>query len=122
LPLERLGPSIFELGLPIAVRHEILCTAAQQIWRPAPDSCLPTGADKARWLMDFVVATWKELNHPCSEETVAHALACAERRISAHDDERAVLVHGDVHQWNPLQVQEGFKLVDPNGLGGRGRI
>jgi hypothetical protein len=28
---------------------------------------------------------------------VAHALACAARRVAAHDDERAVLVHGDVH-------------------------
>ncbi|HKN50560.1 MAG TPA: aminoglycoside/hydroxyurea antibiotic resistance kinase, partial [Actinomycetota bacterium] len=37
-------------------------------------------------------------------------------RIGAHDDERSVLVHGDVHQWNALQAEEGFKLVDPDGL------
>jgi streptomycin 6-kinase len=47
---------------------------------------------------------------------VDHALACAARRVAAHDDERAVLVHGDVHQWNALQVPGGFKLVDPDGL------
>jgi streptomycin 6-kinase len=47
---------------------------------------------------------------------VAHALACAARRVRAHDDERAVLVHGDVHQWNALQAGAGFKLVDPDGL------
>jgi streptomycin 6-kinase len=44
------------------------------------------------------------------------ALPIARRRISAHDDERAVLVHGDVHQWNALQANDGFKLVDPDGL------
>ena len=30
--------------------------------------------------------------------------------------ERAVLVHGDVHQWNASQAEGGFKLVDPDGL------
>jgi len=74
LLLERLGPSLYELGHPLAERLEILVTAA--------------------------------------------ALACAARRIAAHDDERAVLVHGDVHQLNALQVpgRDTFKLVDPNGL------
>jgi streptomycin 6-kinase len=28
----------------------------------------------------------------------------------------AVLVHGDVHQWNALEAGDGFKLVDPDGL------
>src|SRR5262249_39561280 len=33
--------------------------------------------------------------------------------------ERAVLVHGDVHQWNTLRATaagDGFKLIDPDGL------
>ena len=34
----------------------------------------------------------------------------------AHRDERAVLVHGDVHQLNALQNDGGFKLIDPDGL------
>jgi len=25
-------------------------------------------------------------------------------------------VHGDGHQWNALQSDSGFKLVDPDGL------
>ncbi len=60
--------------------------------------------------------TWEELDHPCSERAVDYALACAAQRIDAHDDERAVLVHGDVHQWNALESDDGFKLVDPDGL------
>jgi streptomycin 6-kinase len=114
--LERLGRPLEQLGLPMRRRHEILCTAARQVWRPAADFGLPTGAEKGRWLIDYITATWTELGRPCSERTVDHALACADRRVAAHDDERAVLVHGDVHQWNALEAPGGFKLVDPDGL------
>lgn len=117
LLLERLGRSLYDLGLPVPRQHEILCTVAQRVWRPAPDAGLPTGADKGRWLADFITATWAELGRPCAERTVAHALSCVNRRIVAHDDERAVLVHGDVHAWNALEAGDGeFKLVDPDGL------
>lgn len=116
LLLERLGRSLHQLALPIRRRHEILCSTAARVWRSAPGCGLPTGAEKARWLADFIIASWEELDHPCSERAVDHALACARRRADAHRDERAVLVHGDVHQWNTLEAQDGFKLVDPDGL------
>ena len=116
LLLERLGRSLYELALPLGWRHEILCATVAHVWRPAPDSGLPTGADKGRRLVDFITSTWEELDHPCSERAVDHAIACAERRVGAHRDERAVLVHGDVHQWNALEAAHGFKLVDPDGL------
>jgi len=116
LLVERLGRSLKEIGLPIGQRHEILCRTAARIWRPAPEYGLPTGAEKGQWLIDFITNAWEQLNRPCSQQAVDHALACAERRIHAHDDERAVLVHGDVHQWNALEAGVGFKLVDPDGL------
>ena len=116
LLLERLGRSLHDIALPIERRHEILCAAAARIWRPALDCGLPTGAEKGRWLIDFITAMWKELGRPCSEHAIDYALACAQRRIDAHDDERAVLVHGDVHQWNALEATDGFKLIDPDGL------
>ena len=120
LLLERLGPSLSELGLPTARRHEILCDTAARVWRAVPpEGRLPTGAEKGKWLIGHITGWWEELDHPCSAAAVDHAVACAERRIAAHDDERAVLVHGDVHQWNALQAPsaaEGFKLVDPDGL------
>ena len=80
------------------------------------DSGLPTGADKGRWLVEAITTAWDALDRPCSERTIDHALACAASRIAAHDDERAVLVHGDVHQWNTLEADSGFKFVDPDGL------
>jgi streptomycin 6-kinase len=118
LLVERLGRSLFELGLPLARRLEILCATAARMWRPAPGCGLPTGADKARWLVDHIVRTWDEIGRPCAERTVERAVEDAARRTAAHDDERAVLVHGDVHQWNALETLDGrgFKLVDPDGL------
>ena len=116
LLLERLGRPLYALGLPARTRHEILCATAALVWRPAPDCGLPTGADKGRWLKEFIVTSWDELDRPCSEQAVDYALACAQRRIDAHRDERAVLVHGDVHEWNALEAGSSFKLVDPDGL------
>ena len=116
LLIERLGPSLYELGYPASRRHEILCATAARVWRPAPGSGLPSGARKARWLAAAIPALWAELARPCSERAIDHALRCAARRRAAHDDERAVLVHGDVHQWNALRAGDGFKLVDPDGL------
>jgi streptomycin 6-kinase len=116
LLVEHLGRSLHQLGLPVRTRHEILCATAQQVWRPAAGSGLPSGAEKGRWLVDFIARTWEELDRPCSERAVTDALTCAAHRIGCHDDERAVLVHGDVHQWNTLESSGGFKLVDPDGL------
>lgn len=59
---------------------------------------------------------WEELDRPCSARAVDYAIACSERRVEAHRDERAMLVHGDVQEWNTLQASDGFKLVDPDGL------
>src|SRR3954469_9523968 len=120
LLLETLGRWLSELGLPLRDRHELLVAAAERVWRPAADSGLPTGGEKAHILASFIAERWEELERPCSRRAVDHALRCAARREAAHRDERAVLVHGDVHQWNALRAgvgpEYGFKLVDPDGL------
>jgi streptomycin 6-kinase len=127
--IERLGRMLFDLNLPLERRLEIMCDTASRVWRPAHDAGFPTGAEKGRWLIDFINRMWDETGRPCSERAVAYGIACAERRIAAHDDDRAVLVHGDVHQWNTLEAAIGgpahvgaplqahaFKLIDPDGL------
>lgn len=117
LLIERLGPSMSTLGLPVRRRHELLCDAASRLWRSAPNANLPTGAWKARWLAEHIQASWERLGEPCSEAVIRHAVACADDRRVAHRDDRAVLVHGDIHEWNALQAGDGsFKLVDPDGL------
>jgi streptomycin 6-kinase len=114
--LERLGPTLQSLGLPLEQRLVAMCETVRPLWLRAPDRALPSGAQKARWLMDFITTTWENLGHPCSERVVDHALECARRRETAHRTERGVLVHGDVHQWNTLKATSGFKLIDPDGL------
>ena len=116
LLMERLGRPMYELGLPLSRRLEILCATAARIWRPAPDCGLPTGAEKARWLADFIVMLWEELDHPCSEKAIDNALACARRR-----EDGAPRRQGRVgaRRCAPIECPPsdgGFKLVDPDGL------
>jgi streptomycin 6-kinase len=112
LLVERLGPALVDAGLPLGERLEILTDLAQAVWRPPTDTGLPTGAEKGRWLINHI----NKYADKTDKDVVSHAIACAERRIAAHDDRRAVLVHGDVHQWNALRSGAGWKLVDPDGL------
>jgi streptomycin 6-kinase len=119
---ERLGPSLRRFGLPVSTQIEILCATLWHAWEvPAPAS-LPSGADKARWLSEFIVTTWEELQRPCSRRVVELALSFAESREAAFDPESAVLVHGDAHSANALQGTRResdrlwFKFVDPDGL------
>ncbi len=116
LLLERLGPSLHQLDLPLAQRHEILCATALAFWRPVVGTELRSGAVKGQWLIDSITTLWAQLGQPCSRAAIELAVECAHRRIVAHDDQRAVLVHGDVHQWNVLQAGDSFKLIDPDGL------
>jgi streptomycin 6-kinase len=116
LLLERLGRPLNLLGWSLRAREEVLCATAMRVWRRVSDSGLPTGADKGRQLADFIAAKWTELDRPCAKRTIDYALRCAAERVAAHDDSRAVLAHGDVHQWNLLEAGDGFALVDPDGL------
>lgn len=119
---ERLGPSLRGFGLPIPAQVEILCATLRLAWKVPPPAGLTSGADKARWLSDFIAATWEETNRPCSRRVIDEALAFAEARRAAFEPETAVLVHGDAHSDNALQDPEyapaaaRFKLVDPDGL------
>jgi streptomycin 6-kinase len=116
LLLERLGPAMSELGLPQPRRLEILCDLARAVWRTGEFKGLPTGAEKADQLADRIPRLWTELGEPCARRSVDHAIAAARSRRRAYDPDRAVVTHGDVHQWNALRSGDGFKLVDPDGV------
>ena len=119
---ERLGPSLGGFGLPVPTQIEILCATLRRAWDVPAPAGLPSGADKARWLSEFIAATWEEVNRPCTRRVIEQALAFAETREAAFDPEAAVLVHGDAHSANALQdpmhapAAARFKLVDPDGL------
>jgi streptomycin 6-kinase len=117
LLLERLGRPLAAAGLSLEQRHGVLCGLLKRLWRPAHGARFMTGAEKGRWLVRFIQEKWELLGRPLPEHVVAHALACAERRIAAHDDSRAMLVHGDLHDLNVLEAADGtWKAIDPDGL------
>lgn len=123
--IERLGPSLDSLGLPIDEQIRIVCETLREAWIPAgPDLGLPTCAEKAAYLDQFIVETWSKLKKPCSTAVIDRARAFCDERFGAFDANGAVMVHGDAHSANTLRVladengAQHFKLVDPDGLYG----
>jgi len=118
LLIERLGRNLDELGLAVPRQLEIICRTVRQMWVRVPAGTrLPSGAEKAEWLAEFIASAWEDLDHPCSVEAIDTALGFAAARAAAFNPETAVLVHGDAHSWNTLEAGNGtFKLVDPEGL------
>lgn len=116
--LERLGPNLDDLGMPVPQILETVTTTLRSFWRPLDQDCsLPSGAEKAAWLADYIKTSWDELGRPCGREVVDRAVAYCDERAAAYDSSRAVLVHGDAHGWNTLDAGRGtFKFVDPEGL------
>lgn len=116
--LERLGPNLDDLGLDVAKIMEVIATTLRSFWRPVPAECsLPTGADKALWVAEFIPSMWSQLGKPCSRAVVDRAIAYCEDRAAAFDARTAVLVHGDAHGWNTLSAGDGtYKFVDVEGL------
>lgn len=121
--LECLGPSLDALGWSNRDQLAVICATLRQAWAVLPEELvLPTGADKARMLSDFIGSTWEELGQPCSVAVVERALEYAELRGAAFEPATSVLVHGDPHGANTLEDlaapagERRFKLVDPDGL------
>jgi streptomycin 6-kinase len=116
--LERLGPNLAELGMPLPGLLATVARTLRSFWRPIPgDVDLPTGADKASWLARTIVTTWEHLGRPCSREVIERAVTYCDERAAAFDPSRVVLVHGDAHGWNTVAAGAGrFKFVDPEGL------
>lgn len=116
--LERLGPNLHELDLPVPSILETVAATLRSFWQPVGDEPgLPTGAEKAAWLANYITTTWDELGRPCPRAVVDRALTYCSERAAAFDASEAVLVHGDAHGWNTLDAGAGtFKLVDAEGI------
>jgi streptomycin 6-kinase len=116
--LERLGPNLEQVGMPLPQVLDAITTTLREFWRPVgPETGLPTGAEKAAWLARYINATWTSLNRPCPKSVIDKALTLCEKRAAAFDARHAILVHGDAHGWNTLEAGSGsYKFVDPEGL------
>jgi len=117
--LERLGPQLAVLGLPIEEQIRVICRTLQQAWMPIPPGArYPTGAEKAVEMSSYISTAWPRLGRPCSEKVIEIALRFAEARRDAFDPADSVLAHGDPHAWNTLldPKTNQYKFVDPDGL------
>ena len=116
--LERLGPNLDELGLPLDDLLEVVAATLRSFWRPVDRQVsLPTGAEKAAWLAMLIVTTWEQLRRPCPRIVIDRAVGYCDERAAAFDWRRAVLVHGDAHGWNTVTNGAGaYKFVDPEGV------
>jgi len=124
LLLERLGRPVADLGLPLRTEQELICQTLHEAWIALTDaSGLMTGADKARWLAQFIAKTWSALDVPCPRSTIDLALEYADDRLRAYDPAKCLLVHGDGHEYNtllspdpPVDGVRRCKFIDPDGL------
>ncbi|MBE9100288.1 aminoglycoside phosphotransferase family protein [Vacuolonema iberomarrocanum] len=119
--LERLGPPLADMELPIDSQITIICETLNEAWAaPLDGHRYTSGAEKAESLRDFINATWRDSGHPCPSQVIETALRFAEERRRSFDLHSAVLAHGDAHPWNTLLVPgtrpNRFKLIDPDGL------
>jgi streptomycin 6-kinase len=117
--LEKLGPRLDQLPLPIDQQIQIICAALGEAWMiPIDGPMLPTGADKASELAEAIQSHWDPLGRLCAPRTIERALGYVERRRRAFNPALSVFAHGDAHQGNTLVAPgsaTGFKLVDPDG-------
>jgi streptomycin 6-kinase len=119
--LERLGRPLGALGWPIADQLTATALLLVRGWRPVNSDRLARGDAKAAWLAQAIATDWHELGGPRSKAAVEQALAYAAEREGSFDADRAVLVHGDAHPYNLLEMIGGggetsFRLIDPEGL------
>jgi len=116
--LERLGPNLDDLGMSVSQILKAVTATLCSFWQPLDEDCdLPSGPEKATWLVDFITTTWDELGRPSDRTVIEQAVRYCDERATAYDPSRAVLVHGDAHGWNTLDAGGGtFKFVDPEGL------
>ena len=116
--LERLGPNLHEMSMPVPDILETISVTLRNFWRPIPAEVgLPSGAEKALWLAQYISKMWTALDRPCPQAVIVRALRLCDERAAAFNPSRAVLVHGDAHGWNTLDAGSGsFKFIDPEGL------
>lgn len=117
--LERLGPTLQSMGLPVQEQIQAICDTLKATWEiPVKDhGCLSDGAESVAWFRKFLVDSWENLKRPCPKRVIDCGLMCLRSREEALDRTPCVLVHGDAHANNTLAAPGGgFRLIDPDGL------
>lgn len=117
---EALGSSIRDSNLQPGEALEELCTLLKRVWElpPEPSDGLPVS--RARQSSVRISERWADLKKPCSTEVLKRALGYAANRARLFDPNDCVLVHGDAHGGNALQILDAterdgsrYTLIDP---------
>ncbi|MHB0857825.1 MAG: aminoglycoside phosphotransferase family protein [Anaerolineae bacterium] len=124
LLLERLGNALGSLGLPTERQIEILCETLRATWIPVPPHTPPlTETDVFAEFPHLLETLYANAAPGIGEALVRQALRACEARAAAFDPQTAMLVHGDAHNANLLQVLSPadqaecrFKFIDPDGI------
>lgn len=118
LLIERLGAPLNAARVDLEEHLGVVVSALQAAWfAPTQALFLPTCAQIAQGHAQGLKQRWHEAR-PCLESAVDLALACADRRIAAHDPDTSVVLHGDAHGANILRCGAGYKMIDPEGVVG----
>ena len=115
--IERLGPSLNQLGYPIGKQLQIICSTLQKTWQlPIENAKLTVG--NVDWFEEFIKDAYEKQHHPCTKEVLDQALSYLASRKENEKPSEFVLIHGDPHNNNILQVPmtNDFKFIDPDGL------
>ncbi|MDQ1656093.1 MAG: streptomycin 6-kinase [Cryptosporangiaceae bacterium] len=117
--MEGLGPSMDRLDLRPEQQINALCATLARAWQvPLPPGPV-TPHGKARGLHTLITLTWSAADPLCSRRVVDQALEFADRRSADASPERCVVVHGEPHPGNALQVtdpREGAESAMASGL------
>jgi len=124
--LEALGPSAEHLRTDVPSVLSLFARTLRLAWQVPHDSVPPlrsSSEHKAAGLSDLVSKLARQYAGPELDAVVAQALRYAEARLKARDASRQVVVHGDAHAGNLLQVRQarpgaetGYVFVDPEGF------
>ena len=117
--LERLGPVLGSMGLPVDEQIRAICRTLQDTWEiPVKNpGLLSEGRESVEWFRGHLTGSWERLHRPCPKEVISRGLLCLESREEALEKSPHVLVHGDAHSNNTLAAPGGgFRLIDPDGL------
>lgn len=122
--VEKLGKPLSQFNYSSMIQMEIMCELLMQTWTVIEQEKTNLQSSKSliTWFSTFIVNLWLKLNKPCEKNIIDKSLSYLENRSSVLELQNEVLVHGDAHNGNILQVETSsdsesmFKFIDPDGL------
>ena len=116
--LERLGPRLRESGVAPREQMKIISDALKASWEISVEGLEDTlTPGTALWFSGFMPEAYAQLGAPCARRVLDTALFYVKAIEARTRPEEYVLVHGDAHNNNMLNVPgtDEYKFIDPDG-------